>query len=113
MDDPAASPPADSAHVPLAPDVAADAAKLAGIFTWLADVEFDGYSPLYQHLARRIAAEPWITAFISRHNRSSYAAMLFFGCVRDLALVEPELPLGRRFAEIADGADPLDPDPWP
>ena len=55
----------DPADEVLAPDVAADAAKLADIFTFLADVEFPGYSPLYEHLATRIAAEPWIPAHSS------------------------------------------------
>jgi hypothetical protein len=103
----------DPADSPLDPAVAEAGAKLAGIFTWLADTEFDGYAPLYQHLARRIAAEPWIPAFVTQHNRSSFAAVLFLDCVRDLTLVDPDLPLARRYAEIAAGGDPLDPDPWP
>ena len=97
----------------LDPAVAADAAKLAGIFRWLAESEFPGYSSLYEHLARHIADELWIPAFISRHCRSSFAGVLFFACVRDLTLAEPVLPLARRYAEIAAGADPLVPDPWP
>ena len=97
----------------LAPDVAADAAKLAGIFRFLAEVEFPGYSPLYEHLATRIADELWIPALISQHNRSSFAAVLFLDCVRELTLDDPSLPLARRYDEIVDGADPLDPDPWP
>jgi len=103
----------DPADEVLAPDVAADAAKLADIFTFLAEVEFPGYSPLYEHLATRIAAEPWIPAHISQHNRSSFAAVLFLDCVRELTLDDPDLPLARRYADIVAGADPLDPDPWP
>jgi hypothetical protein len=112
MTDPAGF-PTDPAALLLDPAVARDAAKLAGIFEWLADVEFPGYSPLYEHLARHIAAERWIAALVTQHNRSPFAAVLFLDCVRDLTLVEPDLPLARRYAEIVDGADPLDPDPWP
>jgi len=103
----------DPAEIPLDPAVAEDAAKLAGVFTWLADIEFANYAPLYQHLARCIAAEPWIPGFVTQHNRSSFAAVLFLDCVRDLTLVDADLPLARRYAEIAAGGDPLDPDPWP
>ena len=107
----------DPADVPLDPTVAAavaaDGAKLAGIFRWLAEVEFPGYSPLYEHLALHIADDPDITGFITQHNRSSFAAVLFFACVRDVTLVEPDLPLAVRYAEIVAGADPLEPDPWP
>jgi len=101
------------ADVPLEPEEVEVAAKVAGIFRWLAESEFPGYSPLYEHLALRIADELWIPAFISRHTRSSYAAILFFACVRDLTLTEPDLPLAKRYAEITAGADPLVPDPWP
>ena len=68
---------------------------MAGIFRFLAEVEFPGYSPLYEHLANRIADEPWIPAFISEHNRSSFAPVLFFACVRDVTLAHPDLPLAR------------------
>ena len=103
----------DPADEVLDPEVAADATKLAGIFRFLAEVEFPGYSHLYEHLATRIADELWIPALISRHNRSSFAAVLFLDCVREITLAEPDLPLARRYEEIVDGADPLDPDPWP
>ena len=95
------------------PAVAADGAKLAGIFGWLADNEFPGYSPLYEHLARHIAAEAWIPAFVSRHNRSSFAAVLFLDCVRELTLMEPGLALSRHYEAVVHGGAPLDPDPWP
>ena len=109
-----AAPPGDDPFGDLAdPEVVQDAVKLAAIFEWLADNEFPGYSPLYEHLARRIAAEPWIPAFVSRHNRSSFAAVLFLDCVRALTLIEPGLPLARRYEAVVGGADPLEPDPWP
>jgi hypothetical protein len=95
------------------PAVAEDAANLAGIYEWLADNEFPGYSPLYEHLARHIAAEPWIPAFVSRHNRSPFAGVLFLDCVRELTLIEPDLALARRYEAVVGGGDPLDPDPWP
>ncbi len=96
------------------PEVAEDAAKLAGIFEWLADNEFPGYSPLYEHLARRIAAERWIPAFVSRHNRSPFAAVLFLDCVRELTLVEPDLPLSRHYEAVVGGRrSARSPDPWP
>ena len=95
------------------PAVVEDATKLAGIFRWLADVEFPGYSPLYEHLARHIADELWIPALITRHNRSSFAGVLFLDCVRYLTLVRPDQPLALRYADIVRGGDPLDPDPWP
>jgi len=95
------------------PAVAQDAAKLAGVFVWLADNEFPGYSPLYEHLARHIAAELWVPAFISRHNRSPFAGVLFLDCVRELTLVEPDLALARHYEAVVGGADALTPDPWP
>ena len=103
----------DPADEVLEPDVAADAAKVAGIFRFLAEVEFPGYSHLYELLATRIADELWIPALISQHNRSSFAAVLFLDCVRELTLAEPDQPLALRYEAIADGADALDPDPWP
>jgi hypothetical protein len=103
----------DPGNAALDPAVAEDAAKLAGIFRWLAEVEFPGYSPLYEHLALHIADEPWIPGLITRHNQSSFAAVLFLDCVRELTLDDPDLPLARRYAEIVAGADPVEPDPWP
>src|SRR5690242_4671049 len=103
----------DPADEVLDPEVAADATKVAGIFRFLAEVEFPGSSRLYEHLATRIADELWIPALVSRHNRSSFAPMLFLDCVRDVTLAEPDQPLALRYEAIVDGADPLDPDPWP
>ncbi|HEY5154755.1 MAG TPA: DUF2332 domain-containing protein, partial [Acidimicrobiales bacterium] len=93
--------------------VAADADKLAGVFAWLADNEFPGYSPLYEHLARHIARERWIPAFVSRHNRSPFAGVLFLDCVRELTMVQPSLTLARHYESVVAGGDPLQPDPWP
>ncbi len=95
------------------PAIADDAAKLARIYEWLADNEFPGYSPLYEHLARHIAAERWIPAFISRHHRSPFAGVLFLDCVRQITLVEPDLALSRHYEAVVGGGDPLHPDPWP
>ena len=103
----------DPADEQLEEATAADAAKVASIFEWLADNEFPGYSPLYEHLARRIASEPWIGALVTRNNRSPFAPILFLGCVHALTLADPELELARRYEQIAQGADPLNPDPWP
>jgi hypothetical protein len=102
----------DPADEVLAPDEIEDATKVAAIFRFLAEVEFPGYSPLYEHLATRIADERWIPALIARHNRTPYAPILFFACVREVALVHPDEPLAAHYDGVVEGRDALDPDPW-
>jgi hypothetical protein len=113
MPAPSDDPPFDPFGHLADPVIAADAANLAAIFGWLAEHEFPGYSPLYEHLARHIAADTWIPAFVSRHNRSPFAGVLFLDCVRELTLLEPGLALAHHYEAVIQGGDPLDPDPWP
>ncbi|MEI7592087.1 MAG: DUF2332 domain-containing protein [Actinomycetes bacterium] len=95
------------------PNLATDTDNVANLFRWLADSEFRGYSPLYEHLARQIADELWICELITSHSRSPYAAVLFLDCVRLITLENPDLPLSHHYAAIVNGQNPLDPDPWP
>ncbi len=80
-------------------------ARVAGIFGYLADRDFHGYSPLYEHLARRMAADDQLLALVtaSRHNT---APILFFACVHDVVLRQPEGELARAYRAVADGGDP-------
>jgi hypothetical protein len=90
-----------------------DAAKVAGIFGYLADRDFRGYSRLYEHLARRIAHDDVIPRLVSEANPRSHAPVLFLACVRDIVLREPESELAGAYDRVTAGADPADPDVWP
>ena len=86
---------------------------MAGIFGYLADRDFRGYSPLYEHLARHIAADDAIPALVTGANRRNHAPILFFACVHDLVLRDPTLDLARAYQSVADGADPDAVELWP
>jgi hypothetical protein len=88
------------------------AAKVAGIFGFLADRDFHGYSPLYEHLARKISTDDEIPVLVTRANQRSHAPVLFFACVHDIVLREPESPLASCYAAAASG-DPASTDVWP
>ena len=90
-----------------------DAAKVAGIFGYLADRDFRGYSPLYEYLSRHISGDTLIPALITRANHRSHAPILFFACVHDLVLREPEGDLARAYQAVAEGVEPSRAEVWP
>ena len=90
-----------------------DAVKVAGIFGYLADRDFRGYSPLYEHLSRHISGDDLIPALVTGANRRSHAPILFFACVHDMVLRDPDGDLARAYEAVADGADPTEADVWP
>jgi hypothetical protein len=90
-----------------------DAAKVAGIFGYLADRDFHGYSRLYEHLARRVAHDDAIPVLVTRANQRSHAPVLFFACVRDILLRHPETDLAQAYDAVAAGADPAEIGVWP
>ncbi len=90
-----------------------DAARVAGIFGYLADRDFRGYSPLYEHLARHLAADDAIPALITGACRRNHAPILFFACVHDLVLRDPTGDLARAYQAVGDGLDPDAVDLWP
>jgi hypothetical protein len=103
------------AHVTDDPtDAAADAvAKVAGIFGYLADRDFRGYSPLYEHLARHVAADRSIPARVARANPRNHAPILFFACVHDLVLRDPDGDLAADYRAVTAGAAPGQTQVWP
>ncbi len=90
-----------------------DAARVAGIFGYLADRDFRGYSPLYEFLARRIATDEAIPTLVTEACQRNHAPILFFACVHDLALREPTGDLAVAYRAVSDGADPVDTGLWP
>jgi hypothetical protein len=90
-----------------------DADKLAKVFGFLADRDFRGFSPLYEHLARHIATDERIPQLVTDANQHSHAPILFFACVHDIVLREPTSDLARCYAAVVDGADPAATDVWP
>jgi hypothetical protein len=89
------------------------ATKVAGIFGYLADRDFRGYSPLYEHLARHVATDEAIPMLISGASSRNHAPILFFACIHDLVLQAPDSALARAYAAVAAGADPDEVEVWP
>ena len=90
-----------------------DAARVAGIFGYLADRDFRGYSPLYEHLARHIAADQAIPELVTRQCQRNHAPILFFACVHDLVLRDPDGDLAQAYQAVGNGSDPDQVDLWP
>ena len=88
------------------------ATKVASIFGFLADRDFHGYSPLYEHLARQIAHDDVIPEIVARGCQRNHAPVLFFACVHDIVLHEPELDVARFYADAVAGADPTHTQVW-
>ena len=71
--------------------------ELSGLFAFLAETDYAGYSPLYERMARVIAASPPLLAFIdaasATNTRRGRVPVLFMATLHDLALrgVDPAL----------------------
>ena len=82
---------------------------LAALFVFLADTDFAGYSPLYESLARAVAADTDLLAFISGaaspNTRRGRIPVLFFAAVHDAALANP----GSDLAAAYRGESSVDP----
>jgi hypothetical protein len=89
-----------------------DAAKVAGIFGYLADRDFHGYSRLYEYLARRIARDDFIPHLVTAANKRSHAPVLFLACVHDIVLRHPDSELAQAYGEVSAGKDPAETDVW-
>src|SRR5579871_2617541 len=88
------------------------AARVAGIFGYLADRDFHGYSPLYEHLARQVAVDPELPGLVAAANPHNSAPILFFACVHDVVLRQPDGDLAQHYAAVVAGADPARTDVW-
>jgi len=79
--------------------------ELAALFTFLADTDFAGYSPLYERIARVMAGSPDLLAVVDEaaasNSRRGRVPVLFHATLHDLALRRPNTRLGEVFA----GAD--------
>jgi len=88
------------------------ATKVASIFGFLADRDFHGYSPLYEHLSRKIAHDEVIPEIVAQGCQRNHAPVLFFACVHDIVLREPELDVARFYADAVAGIDPSHTQVW-
>jgi hypothetical protein len=88
------------------------AAKVAGIFGFLADRDLHGYSRLYEHLARHISHDDFIPDLVARGNSRSHAPVLFFACVHDIVLRDPGGALAGYYVDAVSGHDPAETDVW-
>jgi hypothetical protein len=93
-------------------DPSEDAAKVAGIFGYLADRDFHGYSPLYEQLARQIAHDDAIPALVTKGCRQRHAPVLFFACVHDIVLREPGSELAGIYRASVNGSDSTPTEAW-
>lgn len=80
-------------------------AELAALFTFLADRDFHGYSPVYERMARLMAGSTGRLRVVDEaaapNSRRGRVPVLFHAAVHDLTLRHPDTPL----AAIFDGAD--------
>ena len=71
--------------------------ELSELFTFLADNDFAGYSPIYERLARRIATDDELLEFIAQaadpNARRGRLPVLFLAATHDRVLAEPESEL--------------------
>ena len=82
------------------------AEAVARRFVLLADTEFRDHSPLYEHLARRVATDRELLDALAPLTAPNQAPVKLFAAVHHLVLAEPDHPLAR----IYRGAPG---DPWP
>lgn len=82
--------------------------ELRALFLVLAEQDFAGYCPIYEHIARSIAEDDEILSLITEHRPgSTRTAVLALGATHDLVLRDPDSEL----AAIYSGEH--DDDPWP
>jgi hypothetical protein len=82
-------------------------ADLSALWMAIADNYLQGYSPLYERLARFIAGDHQILALILQEPPPSHHPALLLAAVRYLLLETPEHPL----AAVYDGTSDRDPGP--
>jgi len=82
--------------------------ELRALFLVLAEQDFAGYCPIYEHIARSIAEDDEILSLITEHRPgSTRTAVLAFGATHDLVLRDPDSELAAMFRGESDD------DPWP
>ncbi len=81
--------------------------ELASLFLFLAETDFAGYSPLYENLARSVAADREMLGFIagaaSPNTRRGRIPVLFFAAVHDATLAVPDSDLAVIYRGDSDG----------
>ena len=86
--------------------------ELSGLFLFLADNDFPEYSPIYERLARSIAADRDLLEFIevSAHPnaRRGRVPVLFFASTHDRVLADPDSEIAAIYRGESD-ADPMPP----
>jgi hypothetical protein len=82
--------------------------ELRALFLVLAEQDFAGYCPIYEHIARSIAEDDEILSLITEHRPgSTRTAVLAFGATHDLVLRDPDSELAAIYRGESDD------DPWP
>ena len=93
-------------------------AELSALFMFLAEHDFAGYSPLYERIARHLAASPDLLMFVhasaAPNARRGRVPVLFLATLHDQTLRHPDTSLAAIFAgrsatdaELADAIDEL------
>ena len=86
--------------------------ELSELFVFLADNDFAGYSPIYEQLARSIAADSQLLEFVdsSAHPnaRRGRVPVLFFAATHDQVLANPESKIAALYLGDSDD-DPMPP----
>lgn len=81
-------------------------AELSALFEFLADTDFHGYSPMYERLARLVAADGELLGFVSDavspDVRRGRVPVLFLAAIHDAALADPGSDLAAIYAGPAD-----------
>jgi hypothetical protein len=86
---------------------AGGAEQIGHRFLLLADTELAGYSPLYDRLARHIAARPDLLAALAGRAPENQTPVRFFAAVHDLLLRQPDEPLAAIYrGECAEAPEP-------
>ncbi len=85
--------------------------ELSDLFIFLADNDFAGYSPLYEQIARAVAADRELLEFIASaanpNARRGRIPVLFFAATHDRVLADPGSPI----AAVYRGESQADPMP--
>lgn len=92
--------------------------ELASLFTFLADHDFHDYSPIYERVARLMAASPdrlrLVDAAAAPNSRRGRVPVLFHATLHDLTLRHPDTALAAIFGgddatddELADAIDEI------
>ena len=75
--------------------------ELSGLFRFLAEHDFAGYSPLYERIALTMATDPELLAFVddaaAPNSRRGRVPVLFHATLHEQAMRHPDELLGRAF----------------